>query len=82
MPRDQLRCENGSVNRLAGRHQCRESARMLSRRPRLARFRSADALVAAAGLAPLLRQSGRVRFRLRPSGSTRQPFQPSYPKAA
>jgi transposase len=28
----------------------------------LARFRSADALAAAAGLAPVLRQSGKVRF--------------------
>jgi transposase len=34
----------------------------------LRRFRSADALAAAAGLAPVLRQSGKVRFLRRPAG--------------
>jgi transposase len=37
----------------------------------LARFRSADALAAAAGLAPVLRQSGKVRFQRRPSGGNK-----------
>jgi transposase len=37
----------------------------------LARFRSADALAAAAGLAPVLRQSGKVRFQRRPSGGSK-----------
>jgi transposase len=34
----------------------------------LLRVRSADALAAAAGLAPVLRQSGKVRFQRRPAG--------------
>jgi transposase len=37
----------------------------------VARFRSADALAAAAGLAPVLRQSGKVRFQRRPSGGNK-----------
>jgi transposase len=37
----------------------------------LTRFRSADALAAAAGLAPVLRQSGKVRFQRRPSGGNK-----------
>jgi transposase len=37
----------------------------------LGRFRSADALAAAAGLAPVLRQSGKVRFNRRPSGGSK-----------
>jgi transposase len=37
----------------------------------LARYRSADALAAAAGLAPVLRQSGKVRFQRRPSGGNK-----------
>ncbi|HEU4599007.1 MAG TPA: IS110 family transposase [Solirubrobacterales bacterium] len=37
----------------------------------IARFRSADALAAAAGLAPVLRQSGKVRFLRRPSGGNK-----------
>lgn len=37
----------------------------------LGRFRSADALAAAAGLAPVLRQSGKVRFQRRPSGGNK-----------
>ena len=36
-----------------------------------ARFRSADALAAAAGLAPVLCQSGKVRFQRRPSGGNK-----------
>lgn len=35
------------------------------------RFRSADALAAAAGLAPVLRQSGKVRFLRRPMGGNK-----------
>ena len=37
----------------------------------LGRFRSADTLAAAAGLAPVLRQSGKVRFQRRPSGGNK-----------
>jgi len=37
----------------------------------LLRFRSADALAAAAGLAPVLRQSGKVRFQRRPAGGNK-----------
>jgi transposase len=37
----------------------------------LPRFRSADALAAAAGIAPVLRQSGRVRFLRRPTGGNK-----------
>jgi len=35
------------------------------------RFKSSDALAAAAGLAPVLRQSGKVRFLRRPSGGNK-----------
>jgi transposase len=37
----------------------------------LSRFRSADAPAAAAGLAPVLRQSGKVRFLRRPAGGNK-----------
>ena len=37
----------------------------------LGRFASADQLAAAAGLAPVLRQSGKVRFQRRPSGGNK-----------
>jgi transposase len=37
----------------------------------LSRFRSADALAAAAGIAPVLRQSGKVRFLRRPAGGNK-----------
>lgn len=37
----------------------------------LSRFRSADALAAAAGLAPVLRQSGKVRYLRRPRGGNK-----------
>jgi transposase len=37
----------------------------------LSRFRSADALAAAAGIAPVLRQSGKVRFLRRPTGGNK-----------
>ncbi len=37
----------------------------------LGRFTSADQLAAAAGLAPVLRQSGKVRFQRRPSGGNK-----------
>jgi transposase len=37
----------------------------------LSRFRSADALAAAAGLAPVLHQSGKVRFNRRPTGGSK-----------
>ena len=38
----------------------------------LSRFRSADALAAAAGIAPILRQSGKVRFLRRPTGGNKK----------
>jgi transposase len=37
----------------------------------LSRFRSADALASAAGMAPVLRQSGRTRFLRRPAGGNK-----------
>jgi transposase len=37
----------------------------------LSRFRSADALAAAAGIAPVLRQSGKTRFLRRPAGGNK-----------
>ncbi len=37
----------------------------------IARFRSADALAAAAGLAPVLRQSGKTRFLRRANGGNK-----------
>ena len=47
------------------------AAELLAEAGNLARFRSADALAAAAGMAPVLRQSGRVRFLRRPSGGNK-----------
>lgn len=38
----------------------------------LARFHFADALASAAGMAPVLRQSGRTRFRRRPNGGNKK----------
>jgi transposase len=37
----------------------------------LSRFRSADSLAAAAGIGPVLRQSGKVRFLRRPTGGNK-----------
>ena len=43
----------------------------------LSRFRSADALAAAAGIAPVLRQSGKTRFLRRPAGGNKAPTPPA-----
>ena len=47
------------------------TAELIAEAGTLARFRSADALAAAAGLAPVLRQSGKVRFLRRPAGGNK-----------
>jgi transposase len=47
------------------------TAELIAEAGNLARFRSADALAAAAGMAPVLGQSGRTRFLRRPSGGNK-----------
>ena len=47
------------------------TAELLAEAGSFARFRSADALAAAAGIAPVLRQSGKVRFLRRPLGGNK-----------
>ena len=47
------------------------TAELIAEAGSLARFRSADALAAAAGIAPVLRQSGKVRFLRRPTGGNK-----------
>lgn len=47
------------------------SAELIAEAGDLSRFRSADALASAAGIAPVLRQSGKVRFLRRPSGGNK-----------
>lgn len=47
------------------------TAELIAEAGNLARFRSADALASAAGIAPVLRQSGRSRFLRRPSGGNK-----------
>jgi transposase len=47
------------------------TAELIAEAGNLSRFRSADALAAAAGIAPVLRQSGRSRFLRRPSGGNK-----------
>jgi transposase len=47
------------------------TAEFLAHAGDLARFGSADQLAAAAGLAPVLRQSGKVRFQRRPTGGSK-----------
>jgi len=47
------------------------TAEFLAEAGELKRFASADALAAAAGLAPVLRQSGKVRFQRRATGGNR-----------
>ena len=47
------------------------TAELIAEAGNLARFRSADALASAAGMAPVLRQSGRTRFLRRPSGGNK-----------
>ena len=47
------------------------TAELIAEAGNLARFRSADALASAAGIAPVLRQSGRTRFLRRPNGGNK-----------
>ena len=47
------------------------TAELIAEAGNLARFRSADALAAAAGMAPVLRQSGKIRFLRRPTGGNK-----------
>lgn len=47
------------------------TAELIAEAGDLSRFRSADALAAAAGIAPVLRQSGRTRFLRRPTGGNK-----------
>jgi len=47
------------------------SAELIAEAGNLSRFRSADALASAAGMAPILRQSGRSRFLRRPNGGNK-----------
>ena len=47
------------------------TAELIAEAGTLSRFRSADALASAAGMAPVLRQSGRVRFLKRPTGGNK-----------
>lgn len=47
------------------------TAELIAEAGTLTRFRSADALAAAAGVAPVLRQSGKMRFLRRPTGGNR-----------
>jgi transposase len=46
-------------------------AELIAEAGNLSRFRSADALASAAGMAPILRQSGRSRFLRRPNGGNK-----------
>lgn len=46
-------------------------AELIAEAGNLSRFRSADALASAAGMAPVLRQSGRSRFLRRPNGGNK-----------
>jgi transposase len=47
------------------------TAELVAEAGNLARFRSADALASAAGIAPVLRQSGKMRFLRRPAGGNK-----------
>jgi transposase len=47
------------------------TAELIAAAGSLSRFRSADALAAAAGIAPVLRQSGKTRFLRRPTGGNK-----------
>lgn len=47
------------------------TAELIAEAGNLSRFRSADALASAAGMAPVLRQSGRMRFLRRPNGGNK-----------
>jgi transposase len=47
------------------------TAELIAEAGDFSRFHSADALAAAAGIAPVLRQSGKTRFLRRPSGGNK-----------
>ncbi len=47
------------------------TAELIAEAGSLSRFRSADALASAAGIAPVLRQSGKTRFLRRPTGGNK-----------
>src|SRR5271165_4966887 len=47
------------------------TAELIAEAGNLSRFRSADALASAGGMAPVLRQSGRTRFLRRPNGGNK-----------
>ena len=47
------------------------TAELIAEAGNLARFRSADALASAGGMAPVLRQSGKTRFLRRPAGGNK-----------
>ena len=47
------------------------TAELIAEAGNLSRFRSADALASAAGMAPVLRQSGKTRFLRRPAGGNK-----------
>ena len=47
------------------------TAELIAEAGNLSRFRSADALASAAGIAPVLRQSGKTRFLRRPTGGNK-----------
>ena len=47
------------------------TAELIAEAGDLSRFRSADALASAAGIAPVLRQSGKTRFLRRPTGGNK-----------
>ncbi|HEV2303046.1 MAG TPA: IS110 family transposase [Stellaceae bacterium] len=47
------------------------TAELIAEAGNLSRFRSADALASAAGIAPVLRQSGKTRFLRRPAGGNK-----------
>jgi transposase len=49
----------------------RLTAELIAAAGAISRFQSADALAAAAGLAPVLRQSGKVRLLRRPAGGNK-----------
>ena len=47
------------------------TAELIAEAGNLSRFRSADALASAGGIAPVLRQSGKTRFLRRPAGGNK-----------
>jgi len=53
------------------RSDLRDTAEPIAEAGNLSRFRSADALASATGMAPVLRQSGQTRFLRRPNGGNK-----------